>query len=652
MTGVAAGPMHMVVEFSGIEKLTYSGFGTKSSMTLVGGALADKFELGSGNNTVHAGGGDDFIASQAGSDFVWGDDGNDVLSTRVSGSFDGGAGVDVLSIQYYPHDAIEIDLSDGGGGRSFGPGMTVANVERLIFSGSMRNDTLIGGASGNILSGGEGDDYVEGGAAADSLEGGFNGVTGDTIGFVNSAAGVNVNLLTNEVSGGDASGDQIRGFENVRGSAFDDALIGTDTANRLEGGAGDDELYGLKGDDTLEGGAGADVMNGGTGVNTLNYSTSNGGVMIDLASHAASGADAEGDSFSNIRNIVGSETDDGLSGDDAANTLKGNGGADVLIGRGGADLLAGGTGFDTLDGGSGDDTLFSIDSDTIQGGTGLDTVWLDRTAASEGFTLTLNSGPTSDGTILAGIEVLKFTGSNFADDVTGSAGNDTLLGMLGNDRLDGGTGSNVLDGGAGNDTFIASGNDVIIGGTGTDRVIIDRSSAPAGVTFNLATGVGSGGVTFSGIEAMTFTGTAFNDIAVGGTGKDFLYGGTGSDVLTGGLGADVLDGGLDGTLGRDRFVFKSEQDSGLGAEADVIMSFQHGIDIIDLDQVNAERGSTGAEFTFIGQKAFTGIAGQLRFYFDGGQTIIEGDTDGDASANLQIILDRVVGNLGLVDFLL
>lgn len=52
-------------------------------------------------------------------------------------------------------------------------------------------------------------------------------------------------------SGGDADGDTLAGFENIRGSAYDDTLTGDGGANVMEGGAGDDILTGGAGSDAF-----------------------------------------------------------------------------------------------------------------------------------------------------------------------------------------------------------------------------------------------------------------------------------------------------------------------------------------------------------------------------------------------------------------
>jgi Ca2+-binding RTX toxin-like protein len=50
--------------------------------------------------------------------------------------------------------------------------------------------------------------------------------------------------------GGDAAGDFISGFENIKGSAWNDTLTGSTGANIIEGGLGTDTLEGKGGNDT------------------------------------------------------------------------------------------------------------------------------------------------------------------------------------------------------------------------------------------------------------------------------------------------------------------------------------------------------------------------------------------------------------------
>lgn len=127
-------------------------------------------------------------------------------------------------------------------------------------------------------------------------------------------------------------------------------LVGTDDADTLEGGAGDDVLLGLKGVDELFGFAGSDVLNGSNGDDLLS----------------------------------GGEGKDTLIGDIGSDLLLGGTGDDILIGGFNSDELFGGTGNDILDGGNGFDRVYGeagddlliVDrgKDLLDGGTGEDTV--------------------------------------------------------------------------------------------------------------------------------------------------------------------------------------------------------------------------------------------------------------------------------------
>jgi Ca2+-binding RTX toxin-like protein len=150
-----------------------------------------------------------------------------------------------------------------------------------------------------------------------------------------------------------------------------------------------------------------------------------------------------------------------------------------------------------------------------------------------------------------GNDVLNGSAGN--DEIFGGDGNDNLTAGAGDDVLSGGSGHNLLWGNHGNDTFLGgSGTDVFAGGAGIDTLSYEQSDA--GVTVNLAKGVGSGGDAagdhLNSIENLTgsahndtLTGNAGSNHLDGGAGDDRISGGDGSDTLVGGQGADVLSGG-------------------------------------------------------------------------------------------------------------
>jgi Ca2+-binding RTX toxin-like protein len=241
-----------------------------------------------------------------------------------------------------------------------------------LFGGEGR-DFLYGGDGDDTLSGEGGNDYLDGGDGADILDGGSGE---DSINYHDSDAAVAIDLSALTASGGDAEGDVLVDIEFVRGSVFNDTIIGDDGDNFLCGIGGNDTLYGGGGDDILRGAEDADHLDGGSGTDTATYWSSSAGVTIDLLVGTGLGGHAQGDTLVSIEKVQGSEFfDDTLIGSNVGVQLYGYGGNDTLLGGTGADLLAGGVGADTLSGGRGKDMLFGEDGDdTLNGGEGADLI--------------------------------------------------------------------------------------------------------------------------------------------------------------------------------------------------------------------------------------------------------------------------------------
>ena len=98
--------------------------------------------------------------------------------------------------------------------------------------------------------------------------------------------------------------------------------------------------------------------------------------------------DAQGDTYSGIEVIRGSNFGDILSGDANANTFFGHGGDDWLFGQGGNDTLKGGEGDDQIRGGAG--------SDVMAGDKGSDTLTGDDSGQFFADTFVLRHDPGSD----------------------------------------------------------------------------------------------------------------------------------------------------------------------------------------------------------------------------------------------------------------
>ncbi|MDR6759223.1 Ca2+-binding RTX toxin-like protein [Mycoplana sp. BE70] len=139
-----------------------------------------------------------------------------------------------------------------------------------------------------------------------------------------------------------------------------------------------------------------------------------------------------------------------------------------------------------------------------------------------------------------------------------------------------------------------------------------------------------------------------NDTLLGNGGDDFLFGGSGNDKITGGLGRDRLYG----ESGSDTFIYKSVKESTVSSTGrDTIYDFTSA-DTIHLSAIDANAKVSGnQEFSFIGTKAFSGKAGQLRYDKKASDTYIYGDVNGDKKADFAIHLDDAV-TLTKGDFLL
>ena len=123
------------------------------------------------------------------------------------------------------------------------------------------------------------------------------------------------------------------------------------------------------------------------------------------------------------------------------------------------------------------------------------------------------------------------------------------------------------------------------------------------------------------------------DLLQGHGGDDSLNGGGADDTLEGGAGADVLTGGT----GDDSFVF-AKLGASTAAHPDLITDLESG-DAIDLSAIDADTGAAGDQ-AFVQVGGFTGHAGELTLTYDSGagETLLEGDVDGDGQADLAIRL--------------
>lgn len=213
------------------------------------------------------------------------------------------------------------------------------------------------------------------------------------------------------------------------------------------------------------------------------------------------------------------------------------------------------------------------------------------------------------------------------DKIFGGSGNDLLQGEAGNDMLDGGSSNDKLFGGDGIDTLKGgSGNDMLEGGAGVDTLL--------------------GG---AGLDKLY--GGDGDDILKGEAGNDQLFGRLGNDTLVGGVGADQLSG----NAGKDTFVFLSVADSTVDASGrDMILDFKQAEgDRISLKSIDANIKTTATDdsFTFIKTDSFHKKVGELRYFKSDGDTFVQGDVNGDGTADFTIVIDASL-TLKSTDFIL
>ncbi len=623
-----------------IENLTYTGIaafngtGNASANTITGAALGDTLNGGVGNDSLVGNAGNDSLSGGDDDDTLVGGLGNDTLQgggganvARFTGNFNQYS-ITLTALGFVVTDLIAnrngidtiLDVSPGNRSvqtLAFADGdVDVSTLLGASTSGTAGDNSFVGTDNIDRYDGLGGNDTIEGGLGGDELIGGL-GI--DTLVYTNSAAGITITLngaVAAFGSGGEAQGDSVREFENVRGSSFEDSITGDTQANSLVGNDGDDTLIGGGANDTLNGGDGNDVLNGGagadslvggSGIDTASYAGATAAVLASLLTGGIRAGDALGDALTDIENLTGSNFNDTLRGDEVAfgnvldgglgnDSLEGNGGDDLLLGGGGLDTLLGGLGDDELDGGADNDLLIGgLGADVLIGGLGTDTAsYATATSGVAASLLVGGSDGDAAGDSYSSIEVL--IGSAFDDTLEGSANADSIVAGAGNDTL-----------------ILTAGIDTLDGGLGIDT--IDFSSSGAGENLTL------GGVPrYISIE--NIIGSAFNDTLTGDGNANAISSGDGDDSLNGGLGNDTLDGGtgadtLTGGAGNDTYVVDDAGDviapEAAGAGAGFIDTV-----LVDDSLFIYTLGADLENLTYIGSGQFEGTGNTLANVITGG----------------------------------
>jgi len=278
-----------------------------------------------------------------------------------------------------------------------------------------------------------------------------------------------------------AFGTQI---ENATGTHFDDTLAGNALANTLSGKAGRDQLIGFGGNDILDGGANPDFGNIprfiGDAVSYLDTGATS--VMVDLSLGRAEDGLGGIDTLIGIEDVIGTNGNDILLGDNGRNGFRGFGGDDVIDGRGNDPLRE-------------DFVSYFLDPAAV-------TVDLLTGAARDGF------GGTDS---LRGIE--NVNGSVYSDTLRGDSGRNMLQGLNGDDVITGGDGIDTsIYQGARGDYVISLSTGVQVAGVPPTRSVRDSALDRDGNDI------------VSGIERLLFSDgiLAFDNLPTDIAGKGYL----------------------------------------------------------------------------------------------------------------------------------
>jgi hypothetical protein len=231
--------------------------------TMEGGEGNDDLDSRRGSDTVLGGPGDDIIDDDGGNDVIDGGAGDDqILAVGGADSVNGGAGFDTVKLDT---DDDVVRLDDVANDGTPGQGMNIhTDVEAV--DGSLGSDNMFGNADANTLVGGPGNDILEGGGGPDTLDGGdgademSGGPDLDRLVYPGAAAQT---ITLDDVRNDGAPGELDNAhsdIEEVEAGPGNDVAVGSDVANVLDGGLGNDRLEGRGGVDTVLGGPGADTL--------------------------------------------------------------------------------------------------------------------------------------------------------------------------------------------------------------------------------------------------------------------------------------------------------------------------------------------------------------------------------------------------------
>jgi len=541
--------------------------------TITGGGGGDTVLIGTGDDTVIAGSGNDVVAVDgwtAGDRFDGGAGTGDVLQASGGATLTFGAssvvGFETLFLQPGGnYDLTTADTTVASGGALVVNASTLSPTQSLRFDGSAETDGLFS------IGGGFGNDTVTGGAQGDLLSLGS-------------------------------------GADTASGGGGNDTLFAAsylDANDRLDGGAGTADVVALSAGTTVTLGA-STITNvetlflsagGNYDITTHDATMASGAQFVVDTTSLATGAtvlfDADAETNASILFTGGNARHVIVTGSGALNDLIYTGsandtvdvdaGSDAITTQAGDDTIyANLSAADTINGGAGIDKVIATGSTNVTMGAltiqGIETIVL---AAGASHAITTSDANVAGSTLVIDAQNLGSSQSVFIDGsgetdgnfvMIDGAGDDTLIGGILDDTFDvAGGGNDTVDGGAGDDAIFVgqawSAADTFRGGAGTMDVLeasggavvaiaesavveIETIILGSGGSYNItthATTVASGEMLVvdastmtNPTETLTFDGSAETD------GQFQIFGSTGNDTVTAGAGIDLIMGGIGG----------------------------------------------------------------------------------------------------------
>ncbi len=159
----------------------------------------------------------------------------------------------------------------------------------------------------------------------------------------------------------------------------DDAALGDDGHNSLNGTRNGEFILGLGGNDTINSNGGEDFLFGGDGNDTINGSSDRDYIQGGAGDDNINGNGGEDTLLGGAGNdrINGSSSSEFIHGGAGDDIINGNGGNDHLLGGAGDDIITSGSGDDLINGGPGNDLIQlngGRDVVILQAGDGFDTI--------------------------------------------------------------------------------------------------------------------------------------------------------------------------------------------------------------------------------------------------------------------------------------